>query len=250
MNPADLIEGLAGAITEHPLAAFIVALVAGVFSTATCPCTIPAGIGVVGYVGAGASVAGATGAAASVAAMPSSRRAAWQGPAALAVAFFVGLVLTVGALGTVAAVVGRLLTQWRAAFAYGAAVVTLVAGLAALGGPVLRRHVAGVRVRQRGGVLGALAYGVTYSIATVTTSAGPLILLLTVAAAVGRPVYGAGLSLAYGLGRGVPFLALGLFAGRASRWLERVDGPRRAVEVASGVALLGLSIYFVRFATV
>jgi cytochrome c-type biogenesis protein len=236
MNPADLIERLAGAITHQPAAAIVVAILAGVFSTATCPCTIPAGIGVVGYVGAQAETHGRR------------PRGRFGGPAALALAFFLGLVLTVGTLGTVAAVIGRLLTQWKVAFAYGAAAVTLMAGLVALSGPVVRRHVAGVRVRRRGGILGALAYGITYSIATVTTSAGPLILLLTVAAAIGEPVYGAGLSLAYGLGRGLPFLALGLFAERASRWLDRADAPRRAVEVASGLALLGLSAYFVRFA--
>lgn len=44
--------------------------------------------------------------------------------------------------------------------------------------------------------------------ATLTTSAGPLLLLLTVAAALGRPAYGAALSLAYSIGRGVPFLRL------------------------------------------
>ncbi len=154
------------------------------------------------------------------------------------------------ALGTAAAAAGRLLTQWSTVFATGAAALTLLAGVATLFAPWLRRWVPDPAVRQRGGVAGALAYGVTYSVATITTSAGPLVLLLTVAAAMGRPAYGLGLSLAYGVGRGLPFLALGLFAGRVGAWLERVERARRTAEIVSGVALIALSVYFIRFAAV
>jgi cytochrome c-type biogenesis protein len=91
---------------------------------------------------------------------------------------------------------------------------------------------------------------VLFSVATITTSAGPLILLLTIAAAMGRPAYGAALSIAYSVGRGLPFLALGLFAGRLSSWIERIEPARRVIEVISGIALLGLSIYFVWLSTV
>lgn len=169
---------------------------------------------------------------------------------ALTVAFFIALVLTLGALGTAAALVGRLLTPWRSAFALGAAAVTLVAGLAALVAPVLRRRVPEPDVRQRRGVMGAFVYGILYSVATITTSAGPLVLLLTIAAAMGRPVYGASLSVAYGVGRGLPFLALGLLAGKLSVWVERIEAGRRAIEIVSGIALIVLSIYFVRFSTI
>lgn len=172
------------------------------------------------------------------------------GGRALSVAFFVGLVLTVTGLGTVAAALGRLLTQWGAAFALGAGVVTAAAGVATLLAPTLRRRVPDPDVRKRGGVTGAFVYGVMYSVATITTSAGPLLLLLTVAAAVGRPAYGAGLAFAYGLGRGLPFLLIGLFAGRLGAWLQRVERARRPAEIVSGVALLALALYFVRLATV
>ena len=166
----------------------------------------------------------------------------------LSVSFFLGLVLTLTALGTTAAVVGRLLAGWKAAFALGAAGVTLGGGIAALIGPAFRRWLPAPKVRQRGGVIGAFSYGLLYSLATITTSAGPLVLLLTLAAAMGRPPYGAALSLSYGMGRGLPFLALGILAGRAAEWLEPLNRARRTAEVVSGVALLGLSAYFVRFA--
>jgi len=134
----------------------------------------------------------------------------------LSLAFFLGLALTLTVLGTIAALVGRLLTGWKAAFGLGAAAVTFGAGIATLLGPVLRRRVPNPKVRQRGGVIGAFSYGFLYSLATITTSGGPLVLLLTFAAALGRPPYGAALSLAYGIGRGLPFLALGIFAGRVA----------------------------------
>lgn len=160
-------------------------------------------------------------------------------------AFFSGLVLTLTALGTTAAVIGRLFTAWNAAFALGAAAVTLAAGVATLFAPGLRRRVPDPTVRKRRGTAGAFVYGVFYSVATITTSAGPLFLLLTVAAAMGRPVFGGAVSLAYGIGRGLPFLALGLFAGRVGAFLERVDRARRTAEIVSGLALLGLAGYFV-----
>ena len=96
--------------------------------------------------------------------------------------------------------------------------------------------------------MGAFLYGLCYSVATVTTSAGPLLLLLTIAAAIGRPAYGALLSLSYAIGRGVPFLLLGLFAGTLGAWIARVNRARRIAEVLSGIALVMLSVYFAQLA--
>ena len=149
------------------------------------------------------------------------------------------------ALGIAASYAGRLFSQWSAWFAVGAAVFAFLAGLAAIFGPVLRRYIPDPEVRKRGGIAGAFMYGFLYSVATVTTSAGPLLLLLTVAAAVGNPLYGAALSLSYAVGRGLPFLLLGLFAGTIGAWLARIAPARRAAEVLSGFALIGLAVYFV-----
>lgn len=259
MNPAEFIQGVSASVAQYPLAALLVALAGGALSTSVCPCTVPTGIGIVGYVGG--SVGGAAtypGARApSVVPSPGAR----VGPpgsapsgATLSLAFFVGLVATLTALGTGAAAAGRLLTRYDVAFSVLAGVVSAAVGVAALAGPWVRRRVPDPHVRQRGGAAGALAYGVAYSVATITSSAGPLVLLLTVAAAIGRPAYGALLSLTFAAGRGLPFLALGLAVGHVGRrlgpWLERLDRGRRWVEIMSGVALLGLAGYFVWLATV
>lgn len=242
MSPAAFIQALSASIAAQPLAALLVAVAGGALSTSVCPCTLPTGVGILGYVG------GAVGAPRAHGSAPRGRHAT------LTTAFFVGLVAALTALGTGAAVAGSLLTRYAAAFSVLAGGVTGAVGVLVLAGPWVRRRVPDPEVRQRGGVAGALAYGVAYSGATITSSAGPLVLLLTVAAAMGRPAYGALLSLAFAIGRGAPFLALGLAAGQASRpmlpWLERVDRARRSVEVLSGVALLGLAGYFLRLATV
>ncbi len=164
----------------------------------------------------------------------------------IAAAFFVGIVISLLVLGTVAAVVGRLVARWSGAFAVAAAIFSILAGIAALAGPLLRRHLHDPRIARRGGALGAFAYGLLYTVATLTTSAGPLMLLLTIAAAVGRPVYGAALALFYGIGRGLPFLLLGIFAGRAAGWIARLGRGARIAEVVSGIALVGVGIYFAR----
>lgn len=166
----------------------------------------------------------------------------------LSFSFFCGLVFSLVILGIAAAYLGRLLTRWNVAFAVGTAIFSLVAGLAAIFGPTLRRYIPDPEISQRGGIIGAFFYGLSYSLATVTTSAGPLLLLLTIAAAIGRPTYGAVLSLSYAIGRGLPFLLLGLFAGRVAGWLARLGRVRRTAEVVSGVALVSLAIYFLRLA--
>lgn len=158
------------------------------------------------------------------------------------------MVLSLLSLGTAAAYFGRVLSQWSAAFAVGAAVFSIAAGLAAIFGPWLRRYIPDPEIARRGSVAGAFVYGLCYSVATITTAAGPLFLLLTITAAIGRPAYGAMLSLSYTVGRGAPFLLLGLFAGTVGAWLARMGRARRVAEIVSGIALLIIAVYFGRLA--
>lgn len=70
-------------------------------------------------------------------------------------------------------------------------------------------------------------------------------LIFRVAAAQGRPELGLVLAFSFGLGRGLPFLLVGIFAGAAMR-LASVGSRRRAIEVASGCVLLLVAIYYAR----
>lgn len=166
--------------------------------------------------------------------------------AVLSLTFFVGVILSIVSLGIAAAYLGRVLTQWSTAFAIVTGVTSMIAGIAVLFAPWIRRHVRNPRIEKRGGVLGAFVYGLSYTIATATTGAGPLLLVLIVVAAIGRPMYGAALSLFYGIGRGLPFLLMGLFAGGIGAWLARFERARRTVELLSGLTLIAMAIYFLR----
>jgi cytochrome c-type biogenesis protein len=162
----------------------------------------------------------------------------------LGFSFFVGVVLSIVALGVAASFIGRLLADWSIGFAIATAVVSFSAGFAAVFAPLIRQRFRSPDIERRGGLTGAFLYGLAYTLATVTTGAGPLFLLLTITAAIGRPAYGGMLSLAYGIGRGLPFLLLGIFAGAVGSWLARVERLRRGAELVSGIALVVIGGYF------
>src|SRR3989442_242601 len=118
----------------------------------------------------------------------------------------------------------------------------------ALGRPAARPgHRAGQWHRRECGLpmyiaVGALGYGFVFSLGT---SAAPLLVLLTVAAAQANPVNGLLLAMAFGVGRGLPFLFIGLFAGALVR-LTRVGQWGRAIQLTSGLALLIVTAYYTR----
>ncbi|TAK22769.1 MAG: thiol:disulfide interchange protein [Myxococcaceae bacterium] len=202
--------------------ALAVALVAGVVASAVCPCTLPVGLGVAGVAGASES---------------QSRRSGF----AIAAAFFAGIVANLTLLGAIAGRLGAILTEsFGRYWALGMAAVSLAAAGVAFLGP--RLGVAQLAALRRPGLAGSFGYGFIFSLGT---SAAPLLLLLTVAAAQARPEYGLALAFAFGVGRGLPFLLAGLFAGAVTR-LTRVAAWRRTIQMASGAALLFVSIYYAR----
>lgn len=202
------------------LTAIGITFAAGIVASAVCPCTLPVGLGVAGM--AGASEAG-------------SRRAGLR----VAAAFFVGIVVSLTVLGALAGRIGALATEsFGRNWALAMAIVSLGAALLAFWWP--RMKLDRLTAWRRPGVLGAFGYGLVFS---VGTSVAPLLLLLTVAAAEGQTARGVLLALVFGLGRGLPFLAAGLAASAVTR-LARLGLWDRAMQVLSGVALLGVSGYY------
>jgi len=124
------------------------------------------------------------------------------------------------------------------------AAFSLVAAVVAFWGPCVKvQRLADLR---RPGISGAFVYGFIFSLGT---SAAPLLVLLTVSAAQARAEYGLLLAFAFGLGRGLPFLIVGLFAGLIMR-LASLARWRRPLQIVSGGALLTVAVYYVRaFAT-
>jgi len=199
-----------------------VSFLAGIMASAVCPCTLPVGLGM-------ASVSGAR-----------ETEGRWQG---LKVAgfFFGGIVLNLTLLGVLAGRLGALATEsFGRSWALVMALLSLLAAVAAFWGPRLK--VKQLEALRRPGLAGAFGYGFVFSLGT---SVPPLLLLLTVSAANGLLGHSLPLALAFGLGRGLPFLLAGLaaslvaeFAGLA-RW-------RSAIQVASGCVLLAISAYYAR----
>lgn len=204
------------------LMVFGVAFLAGIFASAVCPCTLPVGLGMAGVVGASET---------------QSRKSGF----AIAVAFFAGIVVNLTVLGALAGRLGAILTEsfgryWALTMAF----TSLVAAIIAFRGP--RLDVEKLSSLRRPGLAGAFAYGFVFSLGT---SAAPLLVLLAIAAGQASTTYGLLLSFAFGIGRGFPFLLVGVFAGALMR-VARISLWRRAIQIVSGCALIVVSLYYVR----
>jgi len=69
--------------------------------------------------------------------------------------------------------------------------------------------------------------------------------LLTVAAAKAHAEYGLLLAFAFGVGRGLPFLVVGLSAGLLMRFAA-LSRRRRPLQIVRGCALLVVAAYYAR----
>lgn len=218
----DFLQRFGASLPDAGIGAFLVAIVAGVLASAVCPCTVPVGVGVAGAAG-GTEI--------------QDRR----GGMFIAVAFFAGIVISLTMLGALAGRLGAFLNEsFGRYWAFVMAVLSLAAAVVAFTGPRLKvQRLADLR---RPGITGAFAYGFIFSLGT---SAAPLLLLLTVAAARARAEYGLLLALAFGVGRGLPFLLAGLFAGLLIRFVA-LSQWRRPLQIVSGCALLTVALYYTR----
>jgi cytochrome c-type biogenesis protein len=165
----------------------------------------------------------------------------------LSLTFATGLALTFTALGVIASLVGGLFGGTSRVWYYIVAVVCLVIGLQMLGAI----HLPGVeglarlreRVRLRG-IPGALALGLVSGLVASQCATPVLAAILTyVMAQRGGLVYGAALLFVYALGRGVPVVLAGTFAG-VIKGLQALGRWAATLEKASGVVVLGVGLYF------
>lgn len=209
-----------GVSGQNPLTVGLVVFASGVLASAICPCTVPVGLGI-------ASVAGASEA--------DSKSAGLY----IAVAFFAGVVASLTALGAMAGQLGALATEaFGRGWALAMAVLSLLAALAAFLWP--KADTGRLAALRRPGIVGAFGYGLVFS---VGTSVAPLLLLLTVAAGIGRPGQGVLLAFIFGLGRGSPFLVAGTTGSLITR-LARLSLWVRPLQIVSGIALLVVSGYY------
>lgn len=218
----EFLQKFGSSLTHGSVLVLGIAILGGVISSAVCPCTLPVGLGMAGAAGASET---------------QSRR----GGLMIAVAFFTGIVVNLTILGALAGKLGGILTEsFGRYWALAMAALSLAAALLAFWGPRLRAmQLAALR---KPGVIGTFIYGFVFSLGT---SAAPLLVLLTIATSKGVAAYGVLLAFMFGIGRGLPFLLVGVFAGAVMRF-ARIGMWRRTIHFVSGIFLMFVSIYYVR----
>ena len=164
----------------------------------------------------------------------------------LSLAFALGLAITFMLLGVTAALIGGLIgasTRW---WYYLVASICFLIGLNMLGAlPFnLPSWFGGLREKiSWKGISGALALGLVSGLVASQCATPVLAAILTYVMAKGALAYGATLLFVYALGRGVPVVLAGTFAG-ALKGLQSLGRWSELIEKASGVIIILVGLYF------
>jgi len=165
---------------------------------------------------------------------------------ALSAAFALGLAITLMALGVFASVVGGLIGGSNRIWYYVMASICIIMGLQWIG--IITIPMPDVAARQREkvrrrGLLGALLLGLLSGFVASGCATPALAAIVTLVMSKGAVVYGASLLLTYGLGRGVPIVLFGTFAGLVKRIPRIIDWSAR-LEQTSGALMIIIGLYF------
>src|SRR5260370_3729163 len=146
MTLEEFLRRFASTLAGHSFWALGVAVLAGVVSSAVCPCTLPVGLGIAGVAGASES---------------ESRRAGFK----VAASFFAGIVVNLLIVGALAGRLSAILSETFGRYwALAMAVISLGAAVVAFTGP--RLTVDRLGALRRPGLAGAFLYGFVFSIGT------------------------------------------------------------------------------------
>lgn len=210
------------ALANGSVYSLIIAMGAGIITTGVCPCTLPVGLGIAGLTSS------------------NSEKKSNKG-VMIAFAFFFGIVVCLSVLGSVAGKLGIFFTEkFGQYWALSMALISVIAAVVAFYGPQLT--ISKLTSFRRPGISGSFVYGLIFSLGT---SAAPLLLLLSVATATANPLYGVVLALAFGIGRGLPFLIVSIFAGAVTKFAQ-LTWLRRSIQIVSGFALLFVCYYYIK----
>lgn len=157
--------------------------------------------------------------------------------------FVLGMLATHAALGFVAGLGGSWVQGLLGRF-WGVVLgpVLILLGLVWAGWLRIRLPALALRARRPRGMWGAFSLGVPFSVAICPVCTPALVVLLGVATTLGSAVVGAGLLLAFALGRAVP-VALGSVALGWLESLRPLAAYRRAFEVAGGITLIAAGLF-------
>jgi len=165
----------------------------------------------------------------------------------ISLVFAIGLAVTFMLLGVTAALVGGLIGGTAHIWYYMVAVVCFVIGLQMLGilKLTLPSWFGGLREKVKTkGLLGAFFLGLLSGLVASQCATPVLAAILTyVMAQKATLIYGAILLFIYSLGRGVPIILAGTFAG-VLKSLRSLGRWSELMEKVSGVIILGVGFYF------
>lgn len=262
-SPAvSVLASVGDTVTDGPLlVAMAIALAAGTISFFS-PCVLPLVPGYLSYVAglAGATTVAseqprvtahggsdATGSAASTAAPaapPGARRVRGRMLAG-ALLFVLGFTVVFVALSLAFGGLGRLLLTYQRPVTIVLGIVTIIFGIAFLGGiPLLARQIRTTRL-PRAGLLGAPLLGVVFAIGWVPCIGPTLGAVLNLAATEASASRGALLGITYCLGLGVPFVLTALGAGRMLRLSEVARRHAGTIMKIGGVLLIVIGLLLV-----
>ena len=222
MSLEHFIQQFSQALANGNLYSLLIAAGAGIITTGVCPCTLPVGLGIAGLVS-------------------SNTENKTNRGFMIALGFFCGIIVCLSVLGALAGRLGVFFTETFGQYwALSMALISAIAAIVAFYGP--RLTVSKLAAIRRPGIGGSFVYGLIFSLGT---SAAPLLLLLSVAAATANPIYGFILALVFAIGRGLPFLVVSAFAGAVTKFAQ-LTWLRRSIQIVSGIALLYVCYYYVR----
>ncbi len=164
----------------------------------------------------------------------------------LSLAFALGLAITFMLLGVTAALIGGLIgtsTRW---WYYLVAGICFFIGLNMLGVLPFNLPLWFGGLREKigwKGIPGALALGLVSGLVASQCATPALAAILTYVMAKGALAYGATLLFVYALGRGVPVVLAGTFAG-ALKGLQNIGRWSELIEKASGLIIIAVGLYF------
>lgn len=165
----------------------------------------------------------------------------------LTTAFVLGMSVVFAVVGAIAGLLGKALLMGAWAY-YVAAAICAVIGLQMLG--LLEIPVEGVNrwlpttKPKRGGLSGAVLFGMLFGLVASPCSTPILAAIATIAASTGSAVTGAALLFVYGIGKGVPLLALGVASGSLSL-MRSLSRATAGLTRLGGVGLLAAAVYLV-----
>jgi cytochrome c-type biogenesis protein len=222
MNLEQFVQQFSEALIDGSFYSLLIAAGAGIITTGICPCTLPVGLGIAGLVS-------------------SNTENKTNRGFMIALGFFCGIVVCLSVLGALAGKLGVFFTEsFGQYWALSMALISAIAAVVAFYGP--RLSVSKLATIRRPGIGGSFVYGLVFSLGT---SAAPLLLLLSGAAATANPVYGFVLALSFGIGRGLPFLIVSAFAGAITKFAQLI-WLRKSIQILSGLALLFVCYYYLK----